>query len=60
MYDSADLKKAHLLSYIKLQFVHQAKPEEQEEGHFVPRLESEDRQIVSSDGHVAYVTGHYH
>lgn len=48
MYDSTDLKKAHLLSYIKFWFIRQAQPEEQEEGRLAPRLE--DKQIISSEG----------
>lgn len=56
MYDSTDLKKAHLLSYIKFRFTCQPQPEEQEEGRLVPRLE--DKQIISSERCVIQVKDH--
>lgn len=49
VYDSTDLKKAHLLSYITFQLVHEAQPEEQEEGRFCAQVRKANRLSVVKD-----------
>lgn len=45
MYDSTDLKKAHLLSYTKYQFVHKVEPEDHKEGPFVANVGKTNRLL---------------